>query len=486
MASSSQPISIIADVTVVTSSPQVAAPTFNQGLICGPTPAIPSYGTNSRTLQFLQATYSTAMLAAGFTVNSPEYICAQMYFSQNPPPQSVIIGRQDLTALQTVAIDVAGTGWAVGDQFNIVQAGASYGVGQVTAEAGGIPSAIAIITQGTSYSIANGLTTTALGSSAGIALTVSVTAIGETPLQAFMACRTANAQWYPGMVTTAADADHIALSAWALSQVGTLYFGTTNDASVANGTAGNMAQTIFGASSKRTWLQYATTQGGIYPNQIYFVAGLMGLLMAANSQLANSAYTAKFSAGVPLQGVYVEPVGPGGLSATQIQNIEGASTTAGPNVNLFVNYGGSFNVLEQGTMMAEDVFFDQVLNLDVLASNIQYAIMNALTTSPKVGQDDASQLKLIQAVESALATSATTGFITPGIWEGQTINLGTNNSLVAGQSLPLGYIALSPSYASYRASNPGNITARIAPPIYVALIEDGAVHFTVVAVLVQI
>lgn len=478
----SQPLSIIADVTVVTSSPQVAAPTFNQGMVCGPSTAIPSYGTNARARQYLQATYSTAMIADGFTTASPEYICAQIYFSQSPAPQSVIIGRQDLTALQTIAIDVAGTGWSVGDQFNIVQAGASYGVGTVTAETSGVPSAIALSTQGTSYSVATGLATTAIGSSTGTGLTISVTAIGETPLQAFMACRAANAQWYPGMVTTAADADHIALSAWTLSQVGTLYLGTTSDASVANATAGNPASTIYGTSSKRTWLRYATTQGGIYPNQIYAVAMEMGQMMASNTQLAGSAFTEKFSGGVALVGGPVEPLAPSanGLTQTQISNIEGVG------VNLFLNYGGSFNVLEQGTMMAPGVFFDQVLGLDVLASNIQYAIMNLLTSVPKIPQTDAGQLQLIQAVESALATSATTGFIAPGIWEGQTISLGTNNTLTAGQSLPAGYIVLSQSYASYRTSNPGGIAARIAPPIYVALIEAGAVHFTTIQVLAQI
>ena len=45
------------------------------------------------------------MLAAGFTVNSPEYIAAQIYFSQTPAPNEIAIGRQDLTALQTITID---------------------------------------------------------------------------------------------------------------------------------------------------------------------------------------------------------------------------------------------------------------------------------------------------------------------------------------------------------------------------------------------
>ena len=224
-------------------------------------------------------------------------------------------------------------------------------------------------------------------------------------------------------------------------------------------------------------MQYATTQSGLYPNQIYFVAAVMGQAMASNSQLANSAFTEKFSGGVPLVGVVTEP----GLTTTQIANIEGATPGQGPNGNLFLNYGNAFNVLEQGTMMAPGVFFDQILNIDILSSNIQYAIMNLLTTLPKVPQTDQGQQLLIQAVESALNTALNTGFIAPGTWQGQTLL-----SLSPGQSLPNGYFVQSQSYAAWSKANPGLFSARQAPPIYVALIEAGAVHFVVINVVVQL
>lgn len=479
----SQPLSIIADVTVVTSSPQVAAPTFNQGIVIGPSPVIPSFGANSRARQYLQATFSTAMISDGFTDSNPEFICMQMYFSQSPPPQSGIVGRQDLTAIQTAVPHAAegGTGYVVGDIITVTQASASFGQLRVsTISVGGVVTGLTTIVgqQGTGYSIATALATTG---GSGTGLEVDITAIGETPLQAFQACRAANSQWYPGMVTSAVDADHVAISAFALSQVGTVYMGTTGEAAVANGAANNVAQTIFASGSKRTWMQYATTQGGIQPNQIYFVASVMGQMMASNTQLAGSFFTEKFSGGVPLIGVVTEPVGPGGLSTTQISNIEGQNTTSGPNVNLFLNYGGSFNVLEQGTMMAPSVFFDQILNLDILAANIQFAVISLLTSVPSVAQDDAGQQLLIQAVESAMDISANTGFIAPGTWNGQTIL-----SLTPNTALPTGYKVQSPKYSNYRKTNPGNITARIAPPIYGALIEAGAVHFTTIAVSVQI
>jgi Protein of unknown function (DUF3383) len=477
MAPTSLPLSIIADVTVVTTSPQVAAPTFNTGLVVGNSGVIPTIGANARIRKYLAATYSTAMMTDGFTNGDPEFICAQMYFSQSPQPQAIFIGAQDPTAIQTVVPHTGsiGTGYVVGDTVTPTQGGASGALLRVAAVgAGGTVTTLTtqVGYQGTGYSIASGLPTTTSG--IGTGLEVDITAIGESCLQAFQACRIANAQWYPGMVTTAVAADHIAISAWTQSQVGTTYFGNSQETNVLNGIAGNTFKTIYAANNSRTWMQWASTQSGLVPNQAYFTASVMGQAMASNTQLTNSAFTEKFSGGVPLVGVVVEP----NLSITQIGNIEGTTPAQGPNGNLYLNYGDAFNVLEQGTMMAENVFFDQVLNLDILASNIQFAILDLLTSVPKVPQTNAGQQLLIQAVESALAVSANTGFIAPGTWEGQTVL-----AVSAGTPLPTGYAAQSPLYSTL---DQAQIQARQAPPIYVTLIEAGAVHFVTIQVLVQI
>lgn len=476
MSSQPFPLSIIADVTVITSSPQVAAPTFNIGLVIGPTAAIPSYGVNPRVRRYFLATFSQAMIADGFTTSSPEYICVQIYFSQSPPPQACDVGRQDLTAIQTLVphSGSAGTGYAVGDTVAIVQGGASNGIARVASVSSGVVTSLATIVgeQGTGYATASALVTTTI-TGVGTGLEVDITAIGETPLQAAQVCRLTDGQWYPFMVTDAVDADHIALAAWVETQIGTVYFGTTGDTAVLNGLPNNVLKTIFATSSKRTWMQYATTQSGLFPNQIYFVAAVMGQAMASNTQLQNSSFTEKFSGGVPLVGVVTEP-----LNQTQSANIEGIIPAQGPNGNLFLNYANSFDILEQGTMMADLVFFDQILGLDVLASAIQFNILNLLTSVPKIPQTDAGQQQLIQAVEQALAQSALTGFLAPGIWQGQTIL-----SLKPGQALPTGYFVQSPKYSTLSQAQ---IAARIAPPIYVALIEAGAVHFVTVEVLVQV
>jgi hypothetical protein len=86
-------------------------------------------------------------------------------------------------------------------------------------------------------------------------------------------------------------------------------------------------------------------------------------------------------------------------------------------------------------------------------------------------------------VEGACAVSATTGFIAPGTWEGQTFSFSGKTVLTAGQALPTGYAVFSPKYSTLTQAQ---IQSRIAPPIYVALIEAGAVHFVTIEVLVQV
>jgi len=473
------PLSIIADVTVVTSAPQVAAPSFNTGLVIGSkTGAIPSYGPNSRVRKYLQGTWSTAMLADGFANTDPEYLAMQLYFGQSPPPQAGFVGFRDLTAISTFTVASGGTGYAIGDQFTVTQTGASHGIGTVIGVSAGVVTVAQILSgnQGTGYSVATGLATVAVAPSTGTGLTINITGIGESALQAAQACRLKEPTWYVFMVCGAVKQDHIDISNWVLGQVGTVYFGNTADADALAGSSTSVLKTLYSASSKRTWMQYATTQGGSYPNQAYFTAAIMGQAMASNTQLQNSSFTEKFSGGVPLLGVVTEP-----LAVYQIANIEGMVPAEGPNGNLFLNYANAYSILEQGTMEAELTFFDQVLGLDVLAANIQYNVMNLLTSVPKVPQTDSGQQTLVQAVERALQQSALTGFVAGGVWQGQTIL-----TLTPGTALPLGYIVLTPTYATWGKSNPAKVAARQAPPIYVALIEAGAVHFVTIEVLVQV
>jgi hypothetical protein len=91
----------------------------------------------------------------------------------------LMVQLEDLAAnshVDTLAINVAGTGWAVGDQFDINGGTVVNGLnarGEVLAEAGGVPSSIRLYNGG-AYTVNPGVaaTTTAIFPSVGINLTV--------------------------------------------------------------------------------------------------------------------------------------------------------------------------------------------------------------------------------------------------------------------------------------------------------------------------
>jgi hypothetical protein len=471
MASNPLPLSLVVDVAIEISPLAPATPQFNQGLVVGTSTVIPSVG-GSGVPRIRQYASLAAMVTDGFSTTSPEYLEMSNYFGQTPAPVIGWVGRQDLTALQTLTIDAAGTGWAVGDKFLVTQAGGSYGYGTILAETAGVPSSIGIVqgSQGTGYTTATDLTTTAVSPSTGTGLTVNITAVGETPLQAIQACRLANPNWWAVVDAAAVKADNIAIGEWAQSQIPQLcYLYTTADADALSGAAGNVFSTLKAGNYSRAFGIYSTTQGGLAPNNIYAASAVMGAMMGLNTGLVGSYFTMKFK---ELVGVVAETE----LTLAQVQTIEGN------NGNLYVNYANAYTWLEQG-VVASGQFVDEILFLDMLASNIQYNVLDVLTENPAVPQTDAGETQLINAVNQACSYLASIGFLATGVWEGTQIQWSNGTiALAVGASLPNGYKAVAPPYALQNASNR---QARQSQPIYVAVIEAGAVHSVLIGVYVQ-
>lgn len=470
MATPTLPLQPVVNVTVLISPTAPATPTFNQGLIVGTSSVIGSVtGANPRIRQY---TTLAQMTADGFATNSPEYIAASIYWSQSPAPTYLNVGRQDLTAIGSLGLGaVPGTGYAIGDTGLVVQGGASLGQYEVTAETAGVPTAVSFVpgAQGTAYSVANNLATTVLTGSGNGALEVDILTIGETPLQAVLACRLASPAWYLVVALAAVDADNIAIGEWAQAQTPQLvYFYTTGTAASLNGTTGNVFSVLKAGAYNRAFGIYSTIQGGLAPNNIYAAVAAMGVAMGLNTGLANSYFTMKFKT---LVGITTEP-----LSQTQINVIEGN------NGNLYLSYANSYSWLEQGTV-ANGQFFDEVLNLDMLGSDYQYSCVNLLTENPSIAQTNAGQARILNAINGANARSANRGFIAAGVWEGATIYGITGTVLLAnGQALPNGYSSVSDSYVNQPSSNR---KARQSMPVYVGIIEAGAVHSILIGVYVQ-
>jgi hypothetical protein len=460
MSSPYLPLQDIVDV-VVTVSPQLpATPTFNQGLIVGNSGVIPTSGNNSRIRK-----YSTlaGMLSDGFTTSSPEYIAASLYFSQNPAPQYLWVGAQNPSGLNTVVPHSGNTGssYKVGDVITVVQSGGSLGTLSVaTIGGGGSVTGLTLLTAGQGYSVATGLTTTG---GSGTGLEVDISSVGEPALLAVIACRAAQSAWWGFYVTDAVDADHLALALWAQSAVpAAYYFYNTADANVLNNVANNIAAVMQADSYSYTLGVYSTTQSGVYPNNTYFSAAVMGYAMGANSGLAASYFTLAFK---NLAGVAPEP-----LTQSQV------TTLLGLNINLYLNYGNAFTFLQPGTSPS-GIRYYQTLGRATLAANIQFNVMDVLVSLGAVPQTDPGETQLIQAVNQAAALSASIGYIAPGTWEGITIL-----NLSEGDALPTGYFAQAPPYAT---QSQAARAAFQAMPIYLAIIEAGAVESIVIGVAIQ-
>jgi hypothetical protein len=342
----------------------------------------------------------------------------------------------------------------------VVQSGASNGILKVTAiGTGGSVTAMSPLTSGTSYAVASGLPTTG---GSGTGLQVDISSLGESALTAVQACRLASSQWYLFTCTTTVDADNIALAAWAqtATPVCQLFYQTSSaNVLVANNTSGIFAQ-LTAASYNRCIGTYTTTQGAVAPNNAYMAAALMGVAMGRNTGLSNSYFILPFKSVV---GMTVEP-----LTQTQF------STIAATNGNAYCSYANSYNSLSPG-LTASGQYFDQILGIDMLVSDLQYGLTNTLFQYPAIPQTDEGQSILLHSANAACGKSVSRGFLGDGIWQGQTIL-----NLQAGMPV-FGFKNQSMSYAQLGVK-PAN---RQAAPIYCAVILGEAVQSVIIAVYVQ-
>ncbi len=369
----------IVDIQVLVSPLAAARSSFNQALIIGDTNVIP---VSDR----LKLYESAAEVLEDFALTDPEYIAANIYFSQSPAPDKLWIGRQDSGS-------------------------------------------------------------------------------GETIVEALQACREASTEWYIAICLGAEYADHVACAAYIETATpSSVYAYTTSDADCLTGTASppDIFTYLKSLGYSRSIGQYATTQTAVYPNNIYAIVAIMGYACGQNSGLANSAFTLKFKQET---GISVEP-----LSSTQINVIEGN------NGNVYLEYGNYYTIFEQGKM-ANGTFFDERINLDMFANNLQLTLMDLLYQNPKIPQTDAGVTQLIQACNEACDEAVRIGFLGPGTWTGPNVL-----NLKYDDPLPAGYLVQAEALSTQTQADR---EARKSVPLYIAIKESGAVHSVLVGVYVN-
>lgn len=439
-----QPLTNIVSVAVEVSPVAAVASALNLGLIVGPSAVI----SNVTRTQLFSGT--AGMLAAGFTALDPEYAAAQLYFSQSPAPTNVVVGRQGTaqTTLDTALTSgTAYTSLAVAALTGAIAAGDTLTIGT-----GGTAQTVTA-----SAAAAAGATTIAVNSfTANAAYAIGTTiSNAESILAAVTACRSSNTNWYACYACGTADADIEAVAGYIQSATPlSVYFYDTQDAAVLAGTTPNVMSTLQADAYGRTWGQYSTTA--------HAAAAAMGIAMGLNTGLANSAYTLAYKTEVG--------VTPEVLTTAQVTAVKGW------NGNVYTSYGGQYNLLVQGDT-ANGTPFDQVLNLDLLTVNIQTAVMNALTESPKIPQTDAGVSILVNDIMAVCAQAATQGILAPGVWNAAPV-LG----LQTGAALSTGYLVLAATIASQTSAQ---ISARQAPPIYACVLMAGAIEHVVIGVVVN-
>jgi hypothetical protein len=495
----------IIQISVVISPSSAVGPSFNQGLIVGTSSIIA--GTS---LDRTRAYSSTnGMTADGFSLTSPEYLAAEIYFGQTPQPTQVVIGRWNSsteTALAAVQacrslnpnwylVSVCGASaqdiLMISAYVNSCQPAAQHFV--TTADAAVLASTA--LAAGYQIGAASPSTNISAGSQTTLQIAVDADVYGLTPTYHAVTLTSVTGLNTGALVASALQAAIQALggayAAVTVAFTGGVYLvtsatsgplsririvnGATNDLAAAlklgaaNGATntdgvGSVALALMDANYMRTLTQYSTQT----PNA---VVGAMGYAMGSNTGTANSSFAL---ADKVITGVTPEP-----LTEAQAAIFVGVDGVGGDNVNFVATYNNTYTVFENGTM-ANGMWFDEVLGLDQLVSQIATAVMNLKTGSQKIPYTEGGMTLLRNGIKVPLESAVTTGFLAPGTWDGPPLTIGAT-TLNTGDTLSEGYLVLSATIASQSSANKG---ARISPPIYVIPCLAGAIQGIVIAVQV--
>lgn len=282
----------------------------------------------------------------------------------------------------------------------------------------------------------------------------------ETALEAVQACRAVNSEWYLCTVCGATTEEVKLIAAYVeTAQPSTAYFFTVDSSDVLS-TAGAATDIFIFLKDKkyrRTLGQYCSQEDT--PDA---VASILGYAMGNNTGLANSAYTLAYKTET---GVTVET-----LTNTQVEYIKGN------NGNVYINRGDYYDMFEQGHM-SDGTSFDELLNLDMLANNIQLNVMDLLYNVPKIPQTEPGVTQTINVINKACIKSVNMGFIAAGQWNGSPCL-----TLATGDYLPQGFVILSEAVDD---QDQADRDARKAPPIYVCAKLAGAIEFVTIQVNVN-
>jgi hypothetical protein len=443
-------------------------------------------------------------VAALYGTIAPEYLAAQLYFSQVPTPANLYFGRWASTATHgllqcgfiapanlpmshwtpitnggfQVAIDGAAATNITTLNFSgqtslngvasvINTALVSHGAGCVwngsqfifTSNSTGASSSVSFLAPPTGGGGVVDISTQLLGTSA-TAVEAVQGIVAETAVSA-VATLDGIAAWYGLTIASTvalSNADHLAVAAYIQGDATRHIYGvTTQDATNVWNPANtaNIASELAAAQYTRTFCIYSSFSA-------YAAASVFGIAFSTNWSLANSAYSLMYKVCF-------------GLTAENIGTAV-AGTLDAKRCMYFSEYDNNTALLQFGEMSGP-AYFDEIHGTDALANAVQTNVFNVLYTSRKVPQTDPGEHLLVVAANVAMAQFVTNGLIAPGQW-----NAAGVGAVSQGDFLTTGYYVYLPPVATQAQADR---EARKAMPMTILAKMAGAVHTAFVQINVQ-
>ncbi|MCE5304554.1 DUF3383 domain-containing protein [bacterium] len=280
----------------------------------------------------------------------------------------------------------------------------------------------------------------------------------ESVLEALIACRAVEADWYIcySVEATSADIEEIAPVIETMTPSTIFAYNSANsNILTSNPTPLDICTTLKNNSYQRTIGQYSSIS--------HAIVTAMGRACGLNNGNANSAFTLM---GKNLIGITTES-----LTSSQRSIVEAK------NCNLYLYYANYYSIFEQG-VMANGYFFDQIMNRDMLVNDIQLSCMDLIYQNRKIPQTEAGMTMIYNALVKSCELAVARGHLGPGTYTG--INF---KNLNTGDAMPNGYVIQQDSLA---AQSSANRALRKAPAFYVTIKEAGAVHSITIQVLVDL
>jgi hypothetical protein len=440
------------------------------------------------TVQRIRTYAGIAGVAADFGTSAPEYLAALNFFSQQPQPTQLYIGRwaQSATSgilqgaplsasqqqmanftpitnggidftIDGVARNLTGLDFSSQTNLNgvaavIATALSTHGTCTwngtnfaVTSSSTGASSTVAFATTGGGTDISTLIGMTAASSGAYVVPGI----IAETAVAAVALLDNLTTQWYGLMFasTHIVDADHLAIAAY-IEATFHIYGLTTQEAgALVSNTTSDIGYQLAQFGYKRTFYQYSSSSA-------YAVASMFGREFTVDFNANNSVIILMFQQ---------EPgVIPETLTPTQ------AASLNAKRYNYFVNYNNGTAIIRNG-FMAGLVFIDQVHDLDWFSNALQTNVYNLFyQAGTKVPQTDPGVHRVVTTAEATCKGAVNNGIAAPGTWGGQAF--GTLNP---GDYMPTGFYVYAPP-VSQQAS--ADRAARKCPSLQIALKLAGGIQ----------